>query len=373
MKRLFVVCLVCVSLSSMKKPPIGYKHLLHEAKNLMHDYKASEFELAMTRINQFLKVPAHSRIEENPLFMADLLAFLSKKFKKSMDVIALQLGTPGSRLWLKINIAQKEQQQLAHMPNLPVMSSSIKSLLLDGFENGDEKTIISILKNYKPYLNDYLFNPETLLMKAAWYNLYTVARYLVNNNVAVNAPSMLSRATPLIYVVGNSIRPKNQIKIVELLLNKGANPNLVGNGGINALALAAQHNKTAIMELLLVAGARVNITDHDGNTPLMSALLTPGVRDETVLLLLGHYTPEDLDIVNKKGESALIIAMNLNRTDILQELLNRGATISPQVLSAADKLPDDRPSKKDIIKALRDKLDHPHLNFGAARIDAKLL
>ena len=64
----------------------------------------------------------------------------------------------------------------------------------------------------------------------------------------------------------------NRIKIIELLLNAGANPNIqTNNGGNTALILAAFYNNAKVVELLLNAGADIDKQNDGGNTALILA------------------------------------------------------------------------------------------------------
>jgi ankyrin repeat protein len=60
-------------------------------------------------------------------------------------------------------------------------------------------------------------------------------------------------------------------KIVEYLLNFGANVDAVDEHGISSLSWASGRNHIAIVMLLLTAGASPNLCDKNNTTPLIWA------------------------------------------------------------------------------------------------------
>jgi ankyrin repeat protein len=99
---------------------------------------------------------------------------------------------------------------------------------------------------------------------------------------------------------------KNQ---VELLLNKGANPNHLTEYG-SSMLIKASLNKdvpyTDIMQNLLKHGAIVGHKNKHGMNPLMIAC-KEGHTDQ-VSLLLRYCKPEDRSATNNQGETALMLA-----------------------------------------------------------------
>jgi len=62
------------------------------------------------------------------------------------------------------------------------------------------------------------------------------------------------------------------VDVVKVLLEKGADVNIVGDKGVTPLMLASQLGYEGIVEMLLKAGADVNIVSEGGVTALMAAL-----------------------------------------------------------------------------------------------------
>ncbi len=97
----------------------------------------------------------------------------------------------------------------------------------------------------------------------------------------------------------------SNLEIAELLLNKGANPDLTNAMGIGPLSLAIANGSTAMVKLLLSKGANPNIARENGETPLMTAARLGQVEMMQLLLNRGA----DANARDKKfGQTALMWA-----------------------------------------------------------------
>ena len=90
-------------------------------------------------------------------------------------------------------------------------------------------------------------------------------------------------------------------QIAKYLIHSGADVNAVDNRRISALHAAAQECDINIVELLLQSGANVNARNIFGNTPLW--MVSPAAPDELFLLLLRYGA--DPTITNNYGVSAI--------------------------------------------------------------------
>ena len=93
----------------------------------------------------------------------------------------------------------------------------------------------------------------------------------------------------------------SSLDIVELLLARGAQPNMKNETGATALIIAARNNHAAITQALLRRGATVNATDRQGRTALMHAAEMG--HAVTVRTLLSNGA--DPRLANNKGWTAL--------------------------------------------------------------------
>jgi ankyrin repeat protein len=117
---------------------------------------------------------------------------------------------------------------------------------------------------------------------------------------------------------------KDIIETVELLLDKGADPNMVGNDGTTALMTAIISGDIEIVELLLDKGAHTNIVNTYGQTALISAAWY-GHSGIVELLLDRGANP---NIVDKYDKTALLVASVVGNIDIVKLLLDNGADIN---------------------------------------------
>ena len=110
-------------------------------------------------------------------------------------------------------------------------------------------------------------------------NIYNTNDSNINNDIyntlVKKTVSMLSKyrlidmlshinSTPLMLACNNK-----HLKIVKLLLNNNADPNIQDEGGINCLQAASYYNYIDIAKILLEHKANPNIQDMYHNTPIM--------------------------------------------------------------------------------------------------------
>ncbi|MCP5369897.1 MAG: ankyrin repeat domain-containing protein [Rickettsiaceae bacterium] len=117
-------------------------------------------------------------------------------------------------------------------------------------------------------------------------------------------------------------------ELVDLLLNKGADPTIKNNGGNTPLHLASLCGNKKIVDLLIDKEVDLNIQNTDGNTPLHLASLL-GYKEVVDLLLNNRADPT---IKNKDGNTALHVAVSMRtkvkqgvKQEIVDLLLNKGA------------------------------------------------
>jgi len=146
-------------------------------------------------------------------------------------------------------------------------------------------------------------------------------RAILAKKVDVNAASADS-STPLHWAVKG-----NNLQIVNLLIDAGANVNAETRYKITPLSLASANGNAAIIERLLKAGVDPNGTSEEGQTALMSAALNGNV--EAIKVLLTHGAKVNAT-EPYKGQTALMWAAGEGNVDAAALLIEFGGDVKVQ-------------------------------------------
>lgn len=252
--------------------------------------------------------------------------------------------------------------------NQPINNAkSIKEEIFQQIQTGNleqlKKTLTKELLNIKDR------SGHTLLYNACLYNQLEIIKYLIHDmGCDLNAISSSSsssshlHATPLTatlikdnyelfeYLIKNEnadckgrfqlnllheVASKNRLDLVELLINKGADPNQLNTHHMTPLTIAIQQNNFKMVECLLENGSCVNIQDKKGNTPLHIACTSQQLNDNLIELLIHSNNECDFKIKNINEETALdllwsmaIKEAKLNLIDLIDKLIQQGALFS---------------------------------------------
>ncbi len=118
----------------------------------------------------------------------------------------------------------------------------------------------------------------------------------------------------------------NRLKMVEILLAVGADPNAQGRKGNRALNAAASEGHLEIICSLLGGGADINTPDRNGKTALYEAAENGHLKVVCVLLGAGA----DPNTNNMYGRLALCKAVQLGHVHIVRSLLLAGANLNDE-------------------------------------------
>lgn len=121
--------------------------------------------------------------------------------------------------------------------------------------------------------NQHGFSP---LILACYHGNEAVATFLIKHNVNLDYVSNEGTALMAAVVKGNA-------KIVNLLLDKSANPNLTNKHGVTALIYAVQFKNIEMINLLLQFKANKSLIDNEGKTAFEYAVFAK--NDEIINLL----------------------------------------------------------------------------------------
>ena len=114
-----------------------------------------------------------------------------------------------------------------------------------------------------------------------------------------------------------------KLEVYQYLESLNIKPSAVNSNGENVLhAIARKPNQNAIASYLIAKGADVNQADNEGNTPF---LLAAALNKDTATLALLSANVKNINHTNKKGLSALAMAVRGNSPENVQFLISKGA------------------------------------------------
>lgn len=167
------------------------------------------------------------------------------------------------------------------------------------------------------------------LHQAAWYGQDTCLRMLLSAQ-----PGMINKRagrgeSALLVAVS-----KDQLRCAEVLLENGADPDMMNNDKETPLYKACERNSAALVALLLNSGASVNTRCNQGWTALQEAVVRNNVEICEMLLKAGakHNT------TNMYGISPLFSAAQTGQVATLRFLIQHGADINSQAADGATAL-----------------------------------
>ncbi|RYD79773.1 MAG: ankyrin repeat domain-containing protein [Verrucomicrobiaceae bacterium] len=161
------------------------------------------------------------------------------------------------------------------------------------------------------------------LLKAVSHSDLASAQTALKRGANPNGTSVAR--VPLIEAL--KLPPRKGTPIVKLLLDKGADPNRQGSGGVPPLFIASWRNPEAI-KILVERGADIDSTSKiDGWTSLHAAMMDRGTLSrQSVFVLLKLGASPNIGSCN--GKSALMIAVHALDIKLVHELLRRGADVN---------------------------------------------
>jgi uncharacterized protein len=111
-------------------------------------------------------------------------------------------------------------------------------------------------------------------------------------------------------------------------------PLVAAPGDRPAVIEAARRGQVKLLQALIDNGANLKETDSEGNTALAHAAASGGIAVVDVLLT----KPVDINARNKASETPVMLAAAKGQTEVVARLLSRGADVRPQPDSAATAL-----------------------------------
>lgn len=157
-----------------------------------------------------------------------------------------------------------------------------KTVAINIFEasaTGKINNIIRLLARDPQLVNAYAEDGFQPLGLACYFGHLDSAEYLVRAGAPINSSSRNElKAAPIQSAVAAGYE-----KVVQLLLQLGADPNVREQGGYTPLHAAAQNGNVEMVRTLIYGGADLTLKGHDEKTPLDMA---KEAGDEKVMLIL---------------------------------------------------------------------------------------
>ncbi|MDY8135949.1 ankyrin repeat domain-containing protein [Aquimarina sp. 2201CG5-10] len=154
---------------------------------------------------------------------------------------------------------------------------------------------------------------SSLLLIAIYCRQNDAFDLLIKKEIDVNISNQYGE-TPIQYAARYG-----DVKKVKALLNKGANVNVIDTDKRTPILEAVQSNNKEIFDLLISSGADINV----GISPLHKAVLNDNL--DFVKKLIDDKT--DPDVLNKKGNTPLEIAIRQRSVEIAEALISKGANL----------------------------------------------
>ena len=193
----------------------------------------------------------------------------------------------------------------------------------------EEKAIELI--SYSADVNQKDFRGLTPLMNASLNGYVKLAMELIKHNAYVNAKDNTS-ADSLFYAVNAN----NSLELVKVLLNSGANPNIVysdpDEGSFTILDRSLYYNNFEIFKTLVENGANINKVNDRGEPLIVDAIRRE--RFDIVEYLVDKGIDPTMKYTDYRNIpfSLLAAAVNNNDTKIAEYLIDKGADVNTKAI-----------------------------------------
>lgn len=144
----------------------------------------------------------------------------------------------------------------------------------------------------------------------------SVDAYMIDNDINQNSSTGFSPLFSASYM--------EDLHVVLVLLEKGADPNIRNKYSQSPLFAAAEKGNTNIITALVSSGGDVDLQDQLGRTPIMIAADLGHVGATKFMI----DNSRDINLADRGGNTALHYAFKSAKKDIVEHLINNNADMS---------------------------------------------
>ena len=293
----------------------------------INDYEYIEY--LISQIDERLQNKIKTAIENRREKTAKLIEILDDHITNDLNMTVQDWQEIINLIHTGADVNAKSQESICQETLLDLAinqnNKDMIKLLIDEGARYDENSLasavregdIDIVELFMKDKNVDDINNLNLINIASRYGYKNIVKLLIDKGANVNIISSNYNNTALMQAATYGYKD-----IVELLIDNGASIDIQDYIGITALIKAALHYKD-IVELLINKGADINIKDNYGKTALMYALEV-GNTDIAKLLI---DSGANINIKDNMGFTALIYATNRNKKDMVELLIIKGVNI----------------------------------------------
>ncbi|WPC38721.1 ankyrin repeat domain-containing protein [Brachyspira hyodysenteriae] len=198
----------------------------------------------------------------------------------------------------------------------------------------EEKAIELI--SYGADVNQKDFRGLTPLMNASINGYVKLAIELINHNADVNARELDSRGNISADSLFYAVNANNSLELVKVLLNSGANPNIVYSdpeeGNFTILDRSLYYNNFEIFKTLVENGANISKVNDRGEPFIVNAIRRE--RFDIVKYLVEKGIDPTMKYTDYRNIpfSLLAATVNNNDTKIAEYLIDKGADVNTKAI-----------------------------------------
>jgi len=222
--------------------------------------------------------------------------------------------------------------------NIDAKNEKGQTALMIASEKGFESMHRKLIQLNAGVLNHIDKSGNTALMIAARQGHETIVKSLVERGADVNfmVPSQEGAATALQAAVDVSDFKEEHMRIIQYLVQHGADARGRNKSGRFPLLFAADHGRTEAAKVLIEHGADVNATDLKGNFSLFSA----ACKGYPWIITLLAEKGADMKMALPDGYTPLMCAVKENHIDTINVLLEKRVNVNAKTASVLTALTD---------------------------------